>query len=666
MDRVTAEEQANWKVTKKLLQERKAEIDAEISGFLKESEQFQHYLTDYRGEIDPHEMFTNLRLQEQQFIVGSFRFRQLEKIEKQLQQPYFTRVDFVFSGETTAEIIYIGSFSFAAGNGELLIYDWRAPIAGIFYDFDIGSARYQAPNGMVFGEITRKRQVKFVEGAVDYAIETEATLFDEVLQKELMNQRGGKMSTIIRTIQKEQNQIIRNHARKSMIIQGVAGSGKTSIALHRIAFLLYQLREQLTSNEILILSPNKVFAEYISEVLPELGEEPVNEFSIDTFIAEMTGVQPEISRLEETEQALLTGEAEEELVYLSTARCVQELDAFLEAFQRTGFRPKPVVIGEYTFEEEYLLKRFNAYRKQPILERLERMAGDMLEAVATKPFQPKKKPTIRGLSNQLKSRLRYRTAEEAFAGFRDNLPFSVGRKGYSVLFVLAYIQLFFERNELLQDMKYIVIDEMQDYTPLQFNVLQRALHCPVLLIGDYTQQIVDRNEMTLDKLTELFPKANVMNLSKSYRSTYEIMMFAKALINDDVIQPMVRHGEMPRRIIVKNVEEEKGELLNVIDKSLKLHATIALITKTHRQAENWYNELKHSIKLVLLNEQATTLTNQGVVICSVAISKGLEFDHVIGLDTQEENFQGAAGKQQLFVIATRALHLLTFIERSDE
>lgn len=666
MDKVTAEEQANWKKTKKQLQKRETAITAEITGFLKESEEFQHYLSAYRGEIDPHEMFTNVRLQEQQFLVGSFRFRQLEKIQKQLLQPYFTRVDFVFEGEKTAENIYIGSFSFATENGELLIYDWRAPIASIFYDFDSGPAHYQAPSGMIHGVITRKRQIKFEQGMLDYAIETEATLFDEVLQKELKHQRGGKMSTIIRTIQKEQNQIIRNQATKSMIIQGVAGSGKTSIALHRIAFLLYQLRDQLTSDEILILSPNRVFADYISEVLPELGEEPVKEFSTDAFIAELTGIQPEPSRSEEQEQALLDSGVNEALTYLGSEACVEELDAFWENFQATGFRPQPIIIGQYTFDEDYLYTRFNGYRNQPILERLERLAEDIVESLRSKPFQPKKRPTVRGLRNQLRSMLAYRSASEAFAGFEANQGFSFSdKKSYSVLFVLAYFQLLFEKQELLQEIKYLVIDEMQDYTPLQFKILQRAFRCPVLLIGDYTQQINEGNELTLTKLTEMFPKAGVMHLTKSYRSTYEIMMFAKDIIDDEIIQPMLRHGAVPRKIIVSSLEEEVAEILKSIRELQPQRMMIALITRTHQQAEFWYNQLKARIQVALLDENTTQATEPTIVICSVAISKGLEFDCVIGLDTQEENFQGASGKQQLFVIATRALHYLTFIERRD-
>lgn len=664
MDKVMAEEQESWRKIERLLLDRKAAIDTEINGVIKESEQFQHYLSAYHGEIDPHEMFTNVRLQEQQFLIGSFRFKQLEKITKQLQQPYFTRVDFLFGGEQTAEVIYIGNFSFAAEDGELVIYDWRAPIASVFYDFDSGKAHYQAPNGMIHGEIIRKRQIKFEQGTITYAIETEATIFDEVLQKELAHQKSGKMSTIIRTIQKEQSKIIRNKDTKDMIIQGVAGSGKTSIALHRIAFLLYQLRDQLVSSEILILSPNKVFAEYISEVLPELGEDPVKEFSIDDFVATMTGIQPTISRLEETECLMEEGKAAEQLTYLGSSDCVNDLTVFLDRLNKTGFQPKPISIGDYEFNEQYLLRRFKGYQSRPIFERVDRIAEDIVEELATKPFKPKKMPTVRGISKRLRKMLRYRSPIEAWDAFMsEHLSAYVRSNSYSTLFVLAYIQLFFEERPLLTTINYLVIDEMQDYTPIQIRVLRRAFHCPVLVIGDYTQQISGKNEMTLSGLAEVFPKANVMNLTTSYRSTYEIMMFAKKIIADEVIQPMTRHGEEPETIVVDSLEEEHGELLKTIEEWRQKGLQIALITKTQKQAKEWYERLKDDTAITLLHEAALALDVHGVVLCSVAISKGLEFEAVIGIETQEENFRGASGNQQLFVIATRAMHFLRFIER---
>ena len=163
------------------------------------------------------------------------------------------------------------------GDGRLpLIYDWRAPVSSLFYDFDRGPASYEAPGGVVCGEICGKWQYKIRHGKMVYGFESDTKIDDEILKQELGNNGDVKLKNIVRTIQKAQNKIISNTRDEILVIQGAAGSGKTSIALHRIAYLLYNDREKLTSSNILILSPNGVFADYISHILPELGEEDVD------------------------------------------------------------------------------------------------------------------------------------------------------------------------------------------------------------------------------------------------------------------------------------------------------------------------------------------------------------------------------------------------------
>ena len=245
----------------------------------------KRYMVENRGEIDPHEMFQNELALKQLDRKGAFTVGVREKLARLKASPYFARIDFQYENEEDTEKYYIGPASFN-DNNELLICDWRAPVAGMFYDCEVGPAGYEAPSGKIKGHLTRKRQFKIKDGKMEYALESSVNIQDDVLQRELSHTSDEKMKSIIATIQKEQNQIIRNERARTMIIQGVAGSGKTSIALHRIAFLLYRFKDHLSASDIRILSPNRVFGDYISNVLPELGEEPIYEISFEDIAEE--------------------------------------------------------------------------------------------------------------------------------------------------------------------------------------------------------------------------------------------------------------------------------------------------------------------------------------------------------------------------------------------
>ena len=198
--------------------------------------------------------------------------------------PFFGSVEFLYDGDDTPEDFYIGIGNFAERTGaKPLIYDWRAPISGLFYDYDKGLASYEAPGGTMDGEIVSKWQYKIRDNKMIYEFESDVKIDDDILKQELGKSGDVQLKNIVRTIQKEQNAIIRNTKDKIMVIQGAAGSGKTSVALHRIAYLLYHDRERLKSSNVLILSPNSVFSDYISHVLPELGEEHIMEMSFDLF-----------------------------------------------------------------------------------------------------------------------------------------------------------------------------------------------------------------------------------------------------------------------------------------------------------------------------------------------------------------------------------------------
>ena len=273
------------KVTEKI-RTRLAEVDASIEAGQKDIQSMNEYYWENYTEMDEYgyENYDNQQALLHQVNDNQEKLKMQHRLRKMLEAPFFGRVDFIYDGEGEPEIFYIGIGNFAERTGMLpLIYDWRAPVSGLFYDFDKGPASYQAPLGEIHGDIAAKWQYKIRGGKMIYEFESDVKIDDEILKAELGSNGEVQLKNIIRTIQKEQNAIIRNTSDRIMVIQGAAGSGKTSIALHRIAYLLYHDRQNLKSSNILILSPNGVFSDYISHILPELGEENIQEMSFDLF-----------------------------------------------------------------------------------------------------------------------------------------------------------------------------------------------------------------------------------------------------------------------------------------------------------------------------------------------------------------------------------------------
>lgn len=662
---VLMEEQQEWQVIRKQIEEKETILKDELLHFSKETKQFHQYLVDYKGEIDPHEMFINSRLLEQQQVAETVSGKQLIRLEKQKNNPYFTRVDFVYDGEHTAEKIYIGSFSFSTKEERLLIYDWRAPIASIFYDYDLGKAHFQTPAGTASGDIQRKRQIKFKDGTIDYVVESDTTVFDEVLQNELRQQKGGQMSTIISTIQKEQNQVIRDNRSKDMIIQGVAGSGKTSIALHRIAFLLYHFRNRITSDQVMILSPNRTFSRFIAQVLPELGEDPVTEWTIDQFGQTLSDIADVPSRFQEIELFYLEKQPQlnERVRYLSSKKCVADLKGYLRKIE--AFSPQSILIGDYEYNAEFILRRYKAYEKKSIFQRFQLIAEDIFENLRTRPFQPKRKPMKKQLVNRLKKMFNKTNSQQLYRDFLTEQGFEMKKAvSYSDLFPIIYIRLFLEGMDEFSKIHYLIIDEMQDYTPIQFEVFKKMFTCSVLLIGDFTQSLTTINELHLPDVQNYYPNAQSIFLTKSYRSTYEIITCAKKIIDDHMIEPVLRHGMKPKKWVVSSQEEEISSILELVEQLRKQDlATIALITKTLVRAYEWRGLLENQgLACEVLTDESTSL-QENLSICPLVQSKGLEFDAVIVVDTDEATYPGLLGKQQLFVAATRAMHALYFFQR---
>ena len=353
-------------------------------------QEYKEYLWSNK-DIDPHEIRSMRESILNHFALGENVIDKRKRLNKIVDSPYFGRIDFKEErkkSQTTIPV-YIGIHTFYDTNKKInRIYDWRAPIAGMFYDNELGKATYSSPLGEISGEILLKRQYHIRNGKMEYMLESSLTVHDDILQKELSSNADDKMKNIVTTIQREQNRIIRNEDAHVLIIQGVAGSGKTSIALHRIAYLLYTLKGDISSKNILVVSPNKVFTDYISNVLPELGEETVPETSMEYILSDVLGHNYKYQNFFEQVTEFLEKPTEgfiERIQYKASFDFISLLDKFILYMENNYFRATDVKLTRHiTIPAEFIDEQFRRFSRYPIRQRFETMTDYILEMMTIK------------------------------------------------------------------------------------------------------------------------------------------------------------------------------------------------------------------------------------------------------------------------------------------
>mgnify|MGYP000908721051 FL=1 len=608
------------------------------------------------------------------FALGESVINKHKRLTKILAIPYFGRIDFLEKKENSKVMpIYIGIHTFYDPESRAtLIHDWRAPVSSMFYDHELGEAGYRSPSGEIKGVISLKRQYRIRGGKMEFMIESALTVHDDILQKELSSNADDKMKNIVATIQREQNRIIRNEDIRTLIIQGVAGSGKTSIALHRIAYLLYTFRDSISSKDILIISPNKVFSDYISNVLPELGEETVPETSMEQILSGVLehkykyqtyfGLVNEL--LEKPSSSLIN-----RIAYKASFGFISELDKFILHIENTYFKAADVKLTKYItipapfIEEQYL--RFNRY---PIRRRFDAMADYMLDMLK---IQYTFTVTTTG-RNLLKKEIRLMFAGnndiqvyKDFFKWTNNPGMFKMRKGhtleYSDLAPLAYLHLALEGNGNQPfRVKHLLIDEMQDYSPIQYKVIQKLFPCRKTVLGDAGQSVNPYGSSTAETIQKSLTASEIMKLCKSYRSTFEITDFAQKIHPNAELEPVARHGEKPQILQFGSAVEELSGIMGLISTYRKSgYKSLGIICKTEQQARKMADMLKsYANDISFLSSQSSAFV-QGIVITSAHMAKGLEFDEVIIPQTDERNYRSEIDKSMLYVAVTRAMHRLT-------
>ncbi len=647
--------------------------DASVKDHVDTLAEYKDYIWSNK-DIDPHEIRSMRESILNHFALGESVINKHKRLTKILAIPYFGRIDFLEKKENSKVMpIYIGIHTFYDPESRAtLIHDWRAPVSSMFYDHELGEAGYRSPSGEIKGVISLKRQYRIRGGKMEFMIESALTVHDDILQKELSSNADDKMKNIVATIQREQNRIIRNEDIRTLIIQGVAGSGKTSIALHRIAYLLYTFRDSISSKDILIISPNKVFSDYISNVLPELGEETVPETSMEQILSGVLehkykyqtyfGLVNEL--LEKPSSSLI-----DRIAYKASFGFISELDKFILHIENTYFKAADVKLTKYItipapfIEEQYL--RFNRY---PIRRRFDAMADYMLDMLK---IQYAFTATTAG-RNLLKKEIRLMFAGnndiqvyKDFFKWTNNPGMFKMRKGhtleYSDLAPLAYLHLALEGNGNQPfRVKHLLIDEMQDYSPIQYKVIQKLFPCRKTVLGDAGQSVNPYGSSTAETIQKSLTASEIMKLCKSYRSTFEITDFAQKIHPNAELEPVARHGEKPQILQFGSAVEELSGIMGLISTYRKSgYKSLGIICKTEQQAREMADMLKsYANDISFLSSQSSAFV-QGIVIISAHMAKGLEFDEVIIPQTDERNYRSEIDKSMLYVAVTRAMHRLT-------
>lgn len=654
------------------LREKISEIDQTLSEGQKEIEDMHEYYWENYAEMDEYgyEEYDNQQALFQQVNANQEQLKLKHRYEKMLDSPYFGRVDFVFDGEDTAESFYIGIANFAPKTGMTpLIYDWRAPVSSLFYDYDRGMASYVAPGGIMEGEITSKWQYKIKNGNLIYCFESDTKIDDEILKQELGNSGDVQLKNIVRTIQREQNAIIRNTKDRILVIQGAAGSGKTSVALHRIAYLLYHDRDSLRASDILILSPNSVFSDYISHILPELGEENIQEMSIDLFAyrelndtaddcedkydyLEKLMKFPDLGfseRVHEKQSAAFVGQIEGFLALLE-----DRLMDFAGVTFRKEEMPEDRIIYlfYFKFQDIPLLARMDAVREY-FVDEYETLHGRQIseeDAEYLKEQFDRMYVTrdIYVIYNWLLEDLGYPQL--------PHLPREKRLIEYEDVYPMLYLKYRLKGGRKHKHIKHLIIDEMQDYSYMQYVILEYLFDCRMTILGDYAQTLDTRMQDVLTFLPQIYKKKlRKIVMNKSYRNTVEIVRYAEQIAGAGGLKFLKRHG---KEVVEESFHSDEDMILE-LKKNIRLDSkefeTAAIITMTQEEAKDLVRLLPNRGMDVNYIDRDSTAFKKGVTVTTFYMAKGLEFDQVFAVTRDDGN---PLLRQAKYICATRALHEL--------
>lgn len=636
------------------VQNQKEKVSNSLDNYKKHLKQQVEYTAEAFYDMDEEEVSatkTILENQELEIVKQEDSLRRLNLIEK---SAYFGRIDF------NNKPYYIGVSSLLTEDEKLYISDWRAPISSLYYDYELGKASYNSLEGKIEGKISKKRQYKVEKDNLIYAFDSSLTINDDILKEALSYGATQKMKNIVATIQKEQNKIIRETEAKNLVIQGEAGSGKTSIALHKAAYLLYKKAGNLTADDIMIISPNKLFSEYISNILPELGEKNIIETSFNDLASKELPKIKILNKDESINRALEDEKFIKEIEIKNNLNFFENLKIFLDKFSFKNFKATEIkfnesVISKETIEELYL----NKYKSKKVSVRIGWIADYIIDELKLP------KEVYRRILAIVYNMLSKKSILDIYREFLKSQGIKFSIKTRKIYFedapALLYIKDYILGLENKQNIKYLIIDEMQDYNLIHYDIFNKLFDCNKLIVGDINQDVLNlNNNDNLIQLCESIGDCDMLKLSKSYRSSYEISKFCQKIkgLKYNVVD---RHGKAVEILKLENERKEVNKILELLQDSSQKR--VAIICKTKKEAEKYYQLLKDRLEITLIDSDLDISSDK--VIISSASSKGIEFDVVIIPNVTTKNYSNNLDKNILYISATRALHELYLISSSE-
>lgn len=708
---ITQEELENEKKYLKnvinILNDEISNFDTKVKALSSNIQEQMTYAWDKTNRLSDTEFIYALANIQKRSVYAENANKKVRSYKKMINNAYFARIDFDDGEEKLP--IYIGIASLQSGDN-FYVYDWRAPISSMFYNAEVGDASYTISTGdKISGKLTLKRQYKLAGDEIKEIFDTDMQIIDSVLKNILSANASNKMKNIVNTIQKEQNTIIRKNDVDLLIVQGPAGSGKTSIAMHKIAYLLYSERDKINNSNVMILSPNDIFNNYISDVLPEIGEDNVvqatyfdfakafvNEFHISTKIED-------VYEIVYGEKTKATQAKYQEIKFKCDPLYTRILKDYIKKNRVELLGLEEIVVGDETILSLDDITKIASSMKmageslysfgKKIVERVYMIAGTKcqkhltLEKLKKQALEnlTKVKIKVAGLYKKLYSNkdefIEFVTSEfEKFNKLDEleqydlssifdltNIALSEDCLEYQDVTPYMYLKSRIIGISANKNIKYVLIDEAQDYSITQYKILAMMFrNSNITLLGDLNQSILPFNnhenykeiEKTISKFKQNLT-SNECELSKTYRSTFEINEFAKKIIDSkNTYSQIDRHGEP-----VEIIKQEKFDIEQILDDSINLknsYNTVAIICKNIEETllyKEKVQEPKYLNKFRLVTKNDNVFVGDKIMIIPSYLAKGLEFDGVIVSNANAKNYTESEQKL-LYVVLTRALHKL--------
>ena len=618
--------------------------------------EFKKFIWDSHAEMDPSEMKSMMAESDLQVSIMQSKGNYLQRLFRVQNKPYFGMIKFKENNEE--EEIYIG-ITHVEDKLNYYVHDWRSPICSMFYDYETGPASYKAPAGIIKGEITKKRQYIIENGELKNIFDNDLNISDSLLQEVLAEESTDKMKNIVNTIQEEQNKVIRNTDDKNLIVEGIAGSGKTSVALHRIAFLLYRI-PNLNSNNVVVFTPNKVFSEYISNVLPELGEENTYSMTFYDLLCQNINEYKNIESFTDFISRYYKNKVNNyDLVkYKQSDEIIEDINAYIkDIVDNISFTNKLEYDNFIEVEVEELNQMLTyKYDNFPLFERIKeiskRIASNNYNGSIKNASSIEKK-----LKENLNIKLDLKKIYQDFYSSSYSKYKSIIDDKYlyyedACLFLyLKSLLVGFNTNHVIKE---VVIDEAQDYNKLQYLIIKKTFKTAnYTILGDTNQTINPYYKYdSLEQLKYIFDSSRYITLTKTYRSTDKIIDYTNKILGLNHITAI--RNQKSSDIIFRN-DVKKEDFIKDINNLKSTSKSIAIITKDDTSAEKIYNLLKDNTNVFLIDGYSHI--KRDLVIVPSYIAKGLEFDSVIIYTDKDSSYQ-EKDKYLYYVACTRAQHNL--------